>query len=164
MPSKTKAVKSSARKSTSVSQTLMNQRLVIWLLVGFVAFLTLWMLYTVKAMQASSMGTKTEAAANPLDVNQSCTPSDRRRGQILTFKKGGTGRTNVRAVTCCKKKGTSQYYWVDSSNTYGNACPGERGFVATDNGLQVTLVPANPTSKYTRPTGIALPTSGYPRE
>lgn len=112
MPSKTKAV-ASARKSTSVSQTLMNQRLVIWLLVGFVAFLTLWMLYTVKAMQAGSMTTSTEAfsAGNSKTAGSECTRSDYTRTykkgiKIRTLRNGGiTTQTMV-----CVKVGT-RYYW-----------------------------------------------------
>ncbi len=122
MPSKTKVV-TSARKSTSVSQTLMNQRLVIWLLVGFVAFLTLWMLYTVKAMQAGSMTTSTEAFSTPVE-DSSCTPSDLSRGTI-TSKKVVNGRVVKKTLTCCKVPGTSQYYWRSMSCSLVNLNDGK---------------------------------------
>lgn len=121
MPSKTKAV-ASARKSTSVSQTLMNQRVVIWLLVGFVAFLTLWMLYTVKAMQAGSMTTSTEAfsVASKKTIGSECTRSDYSRTynkgvKIRTLTKNGS--TTITMV--CVKVGT-RFYW-DAYTPNGDA-------------------------------------------
>ena len=159
MPSKTKAVKSSARKSTSVSQTLMNQRLVIWLLVGFVAFLTLWMLYTVKAMQAGTMGTASEASepassnrgVKQMEPGYTCTVSDSRKGEIVTRKKNANGRiVQSRPVSCCKKPGTAQYVW---KYTNGSCLTREIdvAFTPAPTGITRNLPPLTPT-------GIFLPT------
>lgn len=117
MAAKTKSSKPASKNG--VGQSLSNQRIVLWLLVGFVAFLTLWMLYTVKAMQAESMSTASEASnrgRSPYEAGMSCVPAD--SGKPRTTRKVVNGRLTSTSSVCCKIKGTAQYKWFD-----GKQCP-----------------------------------------
>lgn len=119
MPAKAKSTKPASSKGTGVGQSLSNQRIVLWLLVGFVAFLTLWMLYTVKAMQAESMSTASEASnrgRSPYEAGMSCVPADSVKPR--TTRKVVDGRLTSTSSVCCKIKGTAQYKWFD-----GKTCP-----------------------------------------
>lgn len=123
MPAKTKSTKP-ASKSTGVGQSLSNQRIVLWLLVGFVAFLTLWMLYTVKAMQAESVGTASEAATGQwakYAEGVSCTPAEAGRGNppgVRTVRRTEGGKVVAYTSKCCKVPGTTKYQFFA-----GSTCP-----------------------------------------
>ena len=123
MATKTKSTKPVSKKGPGVGQSLSNQRVVLWILVGFVAFLTLWMLYTVKAMQAESVSTASEAALiiedvkrTPYSPGESCTPAQ--AGKARTTRKVVDGRLTSSSTICCKVSGTAKYQYYA-----GTSCP-----------------------------------------
>lgn len=125
MATKTKSTKPVSKKGPGVGQSLSNQRVVLWILVGFVAFLTLWMLYTVKAMQAESVSTASEAAPTgqwaKYAEGVSCTPAEAGRGNpagVRTVRRTEGGKIVSYTSRCCKVPGTAKYQYFS-----GTTCP-----------------------------------------
>ena len=102
----------SKKVKQSTEKTLQNQRIAIWLIVGFVAFITLWFVYSVKTLQNTSMTISSEAVSGSQAVKpgRACTRVDNTR-----YKKGKDGGymngTQRAMLYCCKKPGTAQYVW-----------------------------------------------------
>lgn len=101
----------------TTEKTLQNQRIAIWLIVGFVAFITLWFVYSVKTLQNTAMTTSSEAASGgTVKYGGSCTRSDFNR-----YKNSGRGVMgyggSYRAYCCKKSDRSAQYVWQ------GTKCP-----------------------------------------
>ncbi len=107
------------KAALSTEKTLQNQRIAIWLIVGFVAFITLWFVYSVKTLQNTSMTTSSEASSGGgVRYGLECTKSDHNR-----YKKNGRGlsglvrspndKTKYRAFCCKDSSGrTAKYFWA----------------------------------------------------
>lgn len=97
----------------STEKTLQNQRIAIWLIVGFVAFITLWFVYSVKTLQNTSMTTSTEARNAQMNTGACTKLLNKKYGKTpKTWISQFAGKRYTESAYCCKYY--SQYVWGKS--------------------------------------------------
>ena len=97
-------------KKLSTEKILQNQRIAIWLIVGFVAFITLWFVYSVKTLQTTSMTTASEARNARMNTGACSKQINSRYGvNPKTWSSRFGGRTYTEHAFCCKEG--SRYVW-----------------------------------------------------